>query len=136
MSYQWHAKITIALSNFGLTQNTIDHSLFIQNDDVSFTSLLIYVDDIIITSNSLYMINCIKKYLHNQFHTKDVGELKFSLEIKVARSQCGLVLNQLKYCLEIIFEYGLIVCKPVNTPINPCVRLTEDEYIIIDPTGF
>lgn len=42
---------------------------------------------------------------------KDLGELKFFLGIKVARSQEGIVMIQRKYALELIVKDGLSAAK-------------------------
>ena len=83
------------------------------------------------------MINKVKNYLNDQFHIKDLGDLKYFLGFEVARSNKGLVLNQRKYCLEILAEFGLTGCKPENSPANQSVKLTEDDGdLISDPTAF
>nr|KYP48597.1 Retrovirus-related Pol polyprotein from transposon TNT 1-94 [Cajanus cajan] len=136
-SRQWNAKLTSALIQFGFTQSPADHSLFVKHTAESFIALLVYVDDIVLTGNSLCIIDQVKDYLDNQFHIKDLGELKYFLGFEVARSNRGLVLNQRKYCLEILSEFGLTGCKPVNSPTYPSVKLNEDEGdLITDPTSF
>jgi len=50
----------------------------------------------------------------------------------VAHSKCGLVLNQRKYCLEILSEFGLTIYKPVDTPSNPIVKLNDDNGALLD----
>lgn len=38
--------------------------------------------------------------------------------IEVVRFNNGLCLNQRKYCLELLHEYGMLGCKPVSTPLE------------------
>lgn len=73
----WNSKLTTTLLSFGFTQSTTGYSLFTLYQNHSFTALLVYVDDIILTSNDLTFITTVKQYLHQQFHIKDLGELKF-----------------------------------------------------------
>ncbi|WVZ23107.1 hypothetical protein V8G54_001651, partial [Vigna mungo] len=63
-----------------------DHSLFTKKHGSDFTALIIYVDDIVLTSNSVQQINHIKHILHINFHIKDLGKLKYFLGIEVAHS--------------------------------------------------
>ena len=48
-----------------------------------FLVLLIYVDDIVMTGNSISEINHVKAWLSNKFMIKDLGKLKYFLGIEV-----------------------------------------------------
>ena len=112
-------------------------TLFVQKTSDSFTALLVYVDDIVLTSNNLSAINNIKSYLHSQFHIKDLGNLKYFLRFEVARSHRRLVLHQHKYCLDILSEFGLTGCKPAPTPTNSSGKINETKGDILpDPTNY
>jgi len=48
---EWFAKLSSFLLSMGYTQSMNDHSLFINSSERSFTTLLVYVDDIILAGN-------------------------------------------------------------------------------------
>ena len=50
-SRQWNAKLSTTILQLGFTQSQADHSLFVHSNGSSFTALLVYVDDMIVTSN-------------------------------------------------------------------------------------
>nr|KYP71079.1 hypothetical protein KK1_010322 [Cajanus cajan] len=101
------------------------------------TVLLVYVDDIVLSGNSLFEIQSVKNHLHAKFHIKDLGPLKYFLGLEVARSKTGLILNQRKYCLELLSESGMLDCKPSSTPADPCVKLHANQGTLIsDPSPF
>ena len=50
-------------------------TLFIKLTGNSFIALLVYVDDIVITSNDLE-VDILKKFLDSCFKLKDLGQLK------------------------------------------------------------
>ncbi|WVZ11769.1 hypothetical protein V8G54_016299 [Vigna mungo] len=136
-SRQWNSRLTAALLSYGFSQSSADHSLFTYHSSDSFIALLVYVDDIMLIGDNMQAINDVKQFLHHKFNIKDLGSLKFFLGFEVARSQQGLVLNQRKYCLEILTEFGLTGCKPATSPSNPTVKLKDDEGVLVsDPTAY
>ena len=62
-----------------------DHSVFYRNSQAGIILLVVYVDDIIITGNGMAVISSLKFFLHGQFHTKDLGMLKYFLGVEVMR---------------------------------------------------
>jgi Reverse transcriptase (RNA-dependent DNA polymerase) len=91
------------------------------------TNILVYVDDIIITSDNLEEIKRVKVQLKENFNIKDLGLLKYFLGIEIARSPKGLFISQRKYALDLLKETGKLGCKPVSTPIDSKYKLnTED----------
>ncbi|GKB99882.1 ribonuclease H-like domain-containing protein, partial [Tanacetum coccineum] len=107
------------------TKSKSDYSLFTKYFGDVFIALLVYVDDIIITGNSLTKIEKVKQFLKTKFMIKDLGKLKYFLGIAVLDTPKGICLNQRKYCLELIDEFGLLARKPSNLPMQPNISLTS-----------
>nr|GEY77808.1 ribonuclease H-like domain-containing protein [Tanacetum cinerariifolium] len=97
------------------------------NDGVVSLYLLVYVDDLVITGNSESEIKNFKTFLNQKFKIKDLGELKYFLGIEVLKTKNGLCLNQRKYCLELLHEFGLLACRPVVTPLPETIVLCHKE---------
>lgn len=70
-------------------------------------------------------IIAIKKFLHSQFHLKDLGNLKYFLGIEVTSSKNGIFISQCKYSLEMIKDAGLLGAAPVNTPMEQGLKLSN-----------
>ncbi|XP_076935490.1 uncharacterized protein LOC143602168 [Bidens hawaiensis] len=121
----WNAKLVSALLKMGFVQSACDYSLFVKNDNSVFIVLLVYVDDIVLTGNNVSAIEEIKEMLRSIFLIKDLGLLKYFLGIEVLRSDVGVCLSQRKYCMELLTEYDMSACKPVNTPI-------EQNYVVMN----
>ena len=45
------------------------------------------------------------------------------MEIEIAQSKSSVVMSQRKYILDILEEMGMLDCKPVDTPMDPNVKL-------------
>jgi len=58
---------------------------------------------------------------------KDLEELKHFLGLEVECTKEGLFLGQQKYAKDLLQRYEMIDCKPISTPMDPIVRLQEDE---------
>ena len=60
-----------------------DHSVFYRNSNLDNILLVVYVDDIVITMSDSKDISSLKSFLQSQFHTKDLGMLRYFLGIEV-----------------------------------------------------
>ena len=67
-----------------------NHSVVYRNSQVGIILLVVYVDDIIITENDMACISSLKSFLHSQFHTKDLGMVKYFLGVEVMRNKRGI----------------------------------------------
>ena len=75
-----------------------DHSVFYKNFNCGIILLVVY-DDIVITGSDSKGILSLKSFLHGQFHTKDLGMLKYFLGVEVMRNKQGILLSQRKHIL-------------------------------------
>jgi hypothetical protein len=132
-SRQWFAKFSEAIRSAGYEQSKANYSLFIRKQGKSFTALLIYVDDILITGNDPVSITDIKKFLHNKFHLKDLGKLKYFLGIEISTSRTGIFISQRKYALEIIKDAGLLGAAPINTLMERGLKLSDKSELLKNP---
>jgi histone deacetylase 1/2 len=89
--------------------------------------VLVYVDDIIVTSSSDAAIDILLKELNVHFSIKDLGELHFFLGIEVTRSSHGLVLTQHKYATDLLEKVGMKDCKASPTPLSSTDKLSLTE---------
>lgn len=115
---QWFLKLSLALKQFGFKQSNSDHTLFLSHSSTGCTTLLVYVDDILITGSNSTVIQQVKGYLATQFKIKDLGPLRCFLGIEAARSSSDIYLNQRKYTLDILKEVGLTGAKPSKVPME------------------
>lgn len=70
-----------------MKQCKVDHSIFTKFNDSSYIILAVYVNDIVITENDAAGIDELNKFIETYFHTKDLENLKYLLEIEVTRSK-------------------------------------------------
>nr|CAN81940.1 hypothetical protein VITISV_007358 [Vitis vinifera] len=120
----WFSHFSSVVQEFGMFRSTADHSVFYHhNSSGQCIYLVVYVDDIVITSSDQNGIQNLKQHLFTHFQTKDLGKLKYFLGIEIAQSSSGVVLSQRKYALDILEETSMLDCKPVDTPMDPNIKL-------------
>ncbi|KAL0405762.1 UNVERIFIED_CONTAM: Retrovirus-related Pol polyprotein from transposon RE2 [Sesamum latifolium] len=98
-SRQWNIELTSKLENYGFRQSSHDHCLFILKSDSVFIALIVYVDDVLLTSNSMDAMIRVKQYLDNLFTIKDLGLLYLGFsrpDISFAVQQLSQFIQQLR----------------------------------------
>lgn len=92
--------------------------MFTKADNKGIVVVLIYVDDIVITSNNQSGIEALKRHLSKEFDIKELGKLRYFLGVEVARSHKGLFLSQRKYVMDLLKETGMLGVRPANIPME------------------
>lgn len=74
----------------GYSQSDHDNSLFIRKEETDMIVILVYVDNLLMTTNSSKMIQEAKDTLHQNLKMKDLGSLMyFFLGVVVLNSKRG-----------------------------------------------
>nr|KYP70478.1 Retrovirus-related Pol polyprotein from transposon TNT 1-94 [Cajanus cajan] len=116
----WFGRFSKVIQEFGMIRCEADHTVFFRRSSThKFIYLVVYVDDIVITG--------LKQHLFKHFQTKDLGLLRYFLGIEVAQSKSGIAISQRKYAFNILEEIGLTNYKPVDTPMDPNVKLMPNQ---------
>ncbi|XP_074287645.1 uncharacterized protein LOC141612793 [Silene latifolia] len=121
----WYKRFADFVTTIGFRNSKCDHSLFIYKDGNSLAYLLLYVDDIILTTSSEALRLSIMSRLSKEFAMKDLGLLSYFLGIAVSRHGKGLFLSQCKYANEIIERAGMSMCKASSTPVDTKPKLSS-----------
>lgn len=99
--------------------------MFYTNTNLGNILYEVYVD-IVITRSDSKGIGNLKIFLQYQFQTKELGALKYFLDIEVMYSKKGIFLSQRKYVSNLLNDNGLLGTKPGETCMEPWVKLTID----------
>ena len=95
-----------AVEEFGMQKSKSDHFVFYRNSSLGIIMLVVYVDDIVITGSDSKGISSLKLFFQSQFHTKNLGMLRYFLGIEVMRRKHEIFLSQRKYVLNLLSEIG------------------------------
>ena len=120
----WFAKFSSTISRLGYMASHYDSVLFLRRTDKGNILLLLYVDDMIITSDDLSGIQELKDFLSQQFEMKDLGYLSYFLGLEITHFTDGLYITQAKYAFDFLSRAGLTDSKTVDTPVELNAHLT------------
>ena len=82
----WHAKLDESLCSLGFRRSPLEHAVYRRGNAVSYLLVGVYVDDLIITGDSVQEIERFKAQMTNKFSMSDLGLLSYYLGIEVNQS--------------------------------------------------
>lgn len=77
-----------------------DHTLFVKHKEGNVTTLIVYVDGIVLTGDDPDEMKLLQEYLTTEFEMKNLGQLKYFLGIEIARSGQWIFFFTKKVCTE------------------------------------
>jgi hypothetical protein len=125
----WYKKSDSELRKLSFIPMESEPCIYIyNNNDIQFF-LIVYVDDILLISNSLPYINKMKQELSKIFEMKDLGEAKYVIGIQIERDhEKGTIsICQSEYVANILARFGMSDCHPVSTPLSISSKLTKSD---------
>ena len=75
----WFAKFSSTISRHGFSGISFDTTIFLRRSSHGITILLLYVDDVIITSDDMQGIQDLNHFLSHQFEMKYLSPLNYFL---------------------------------------------------------
>ena len=70
-----------------------DHCVYLKRSNSGFVILSLYVDHILLASNSKEMIDIAKKWLSSNFEMKDMDKANYVLGMKIVRDRVKRLLG-------------------------------------------
>ena len=89
--------------------------------------LVLYMDDILLIRNDVFMLTSVKIWLLKEFSMKDLGEASFILGIKVYRDRPNrmLGLSQKMYIEEVLKKFSMENSKRRLVPFKHGIHLSK-----------
>ena len=84
----------------------------------------------------IWQVYSLKSFLHGQFHTNDLGMLKYFFGVKVVKSKHRIFLSQRKYMLDLLSEIGKLAAKSCQSPMAQSIHLTSEGKLFEDPKRY
>ncbi|KAM1263711.1 hypothetical protein ACFX2G_029302 [Malus domestica] len=126
-SRQWYLKFHQVVREYGFTENLSDNCIYMKVSGSSFIILILYVDDILLATNSQSLLSETKSFLQRNFEMKDLGEATYVLGIEIKRDRRrGLLgLSQRGYIEKVLKRFNMSSCGTTEVPISKGEKLSK-----------
>lgn len=116
----WNERFHQFMLKIKFQRSSSDYCLYIYFENSVVCYILLYVDDLLIISNHLKMIDKVKNLFSSEFDMTDIGEVKTFLGIHIERDRSigTLCMSQSRYLKGVLCKFGMENCKPVHTPME------------------
>lgn len=123
----WNKELKSYMEKIGFKQSSADPCIFVRNAKC-LTVVAVYVDDLILVSDTEEEMQKVKNDLAAQFKMKDMGQLHYCLGINIEQKKNGvLLMHQRRYILDLLKRYSLMDANPVSTPADVNVKLEKED---------
>ena len=114
----WNNVLHEFLSSEQFNQSLCENCVYIRNYNGLMTTIIVWVDDLIICAPNLTLVNDVKCALSNRFRMKDLGQLKWFLGIEFRFKENCTEMNQSSYLDKILKKFGMSDCNPKSVPCD------------------
>ena len=119
-SRQWYLKFDATIKKFGFQENVEDNCIYAKFKSGKYIFLVLYVDDILLASSDVSLLQETKKFLSSNFDMKDLGEASYVLGIEIHRDRrkYALGLSQRAYIEKVLKKFNMHKCSATPAPIE------------------
>ena len=138
----WNQRINAFMVQRGFYKSHRDPCLYVKWRGSIPLVVVLYVDDMLVTSPDTCMMKEFKDLLAGEFKMKDLGEptLLLGLQIKRDRARRTLDVTLENYLREVVDLAGMWSARPQGNPLPPGTKLLEDvtgdEAMVVDVTRY
>ena len=87
--------------------------------------IVLYVDDLLITSNSIVGLRSIKLALNKEFAMTNLALLRQFIGLEVSQNTLGIMISQSRYSLDMLRIFHMEYCKEAPFSFLSSIRLEE-----------
>ncbi|GKU96667.1 hypothetical protein SLEP1_g9878 [Rubroshorea leprosula] len=112
----------------GFHKSPSEPTLYVQTrggDEVLLVCL--YVDDLIYTSNSSFLLKEFRRMMVNEFDMTDLGLMRYFLGLEVVQNGEGIFISQEKYGKDLLKKCIMEDCNSVGTPMVSNQKFNLDD---------
>ena len=122
----WNMKINDLMLSAGFKRSLSEFGLYSKIVNAEVVLVALYVDDLLILSNNMALINQVKLLLNSSFKMKDLGLVNTFLGMEISQNSNGISLHLNKYLNNMLQEFGMNECNAVSTPLPSNINSIDD----------
>ncbi|KAL2239854.1 UNVERIFIED_CONTAM: Retrovirus-related Pol polyprotein from transposon TNT 1-94 [Sesamum indicum] len=126
---QWNKKFDMFMLSLKFKRSDYDHCLYFKFSDEVPIFLVLYVDDMLITSPCIKLIESLQKDLSKNFEMKNLGDAKkiLGMDIHRNRKRFFILLNQKSYIHSVLKRFFMENSKPTSVLLAAHFQLSKDQ---------
>lgn len=132
----WFDLLSQSLIRLGFKCSRADPSLFIFQTTTDIILLLIYMDDVVLTSFNPSLLGALIHRLNKDFDLMDLSCLHYFLGIEVRFFHDGLYLSQPKYAHDVLQRASRLGAALMETPIYIKQTVHHHDSLLVNPTEY
>jgi hypothetical protein len=103
----------------GFKRREREPTLYIKSNGTNFLLILfLYVDELIYTSSSIFLVEDFNQAMMIEFEMTDLGLMHYFLGIKVRKMNDGIFISQEEYATTLLHKWKMENCDPMSTLVN------------------
>ena len=122
-SHVWYAHLCEHLEIIELIINSYDLSVFINKDLLMNLIVTVYVNDLLICSEFMKLINNILKHLQTEFEMTDLDKVMNYLNMKINVAADKIIVHQYDYIWTVLKWFDMNECKPASVLMQLNMKL-------------
>jgi transposase InsO family protein len=120
----WYAKMENFHIDTEFSRCHFDPNVYTNKVGSHLIILVIYVDELTLTSSDSKLLNHVETTLKKIFEMTDLGFLHYFLGLQVLQTNEGIFLSQSKYACDLLRRFHMDDCKPTPSPFHSGANLT------------
>jgi hypothetical protein len=104
---------------------TLEHNMYTRGNREQWLIIEVYMDDLIITSGNINVLNKFKEEILKVFKMSDLGPLSYYLRIEVHQSESSITISQGAYAKKILDKEGLSDSNSCHTQMESRLHLSK-----------
>jgi hypothetical protein len=119
----------------GFVKCVLDNCLYVLSfSDVSKIVIALYVDDILIVSDNIDMVQDLKDEFKRNFQMKDLGPVKNYLGMRITRTQDTFNVDQSQYARDVVKKFSRLMSRNPHkykkcVPFDRDIKLSKTEVM-------
>ena len=122
----WNKKIDSYLVELGFVKCKSEYGVYVQVVTQDITIICLYIDDFLVTGNSLKNLSKFKEMMTKEFEMLDLGKLSYFLGMEFQIMKKGMMLHQRKYVKEILKIFKMDNLNSASSLVEPNVKMEKN----------